>query len=103
MYAEVQFKNLDKNKIFYKKQYRLGQKTRQLVVRDEDRWIHMEAWTSAQLFEIYGWVKRVEAAARKMKDDNGEVSIKIGESFNLIKETDVSSVIEGKHVVSIFL
>ena len=101
MYAEVQFKNLDKNKVFYKKQYRLGQKTRQLVVRDEYRWIHMEAWTNAQLLEIYGWVKRIETAARKMKDDNGEVSIKDGERLNLIKETDISRVIEGKHVVSI--
>ena len=61
----------------------------------------MEAWTNAQLLEIYGWVKRIETAARKMKDDNGEVSIKDGERLNLIKETDISRVIEGKHVVSI--
>lgn len=81
----------------------MGQKTRQLVVKDGDRWIHMEAWTSAQLLEIHGWVKRVDSAAKKMRDDNGEVSIKNGESLNLIKETDISSVIEGKHAVSTFV
>lgn len=63
----------------------------------------MEAWTSAQLLEVHGWVKRVDSAAKKMRDDNGEVSIKNGESLNLIKETDISSVIEGKHAVSTFV
>ena len=76
--------------------------TKQLVVNDEHRFIKMEARTSAQLFKIYGWVKREEMAARKKGDKNGEVAIKnpYTGNLNLIKEMDKPIPIQNGFLVS---
>ena len=76
--------------------------TKQLVVNDEHRFIKMEARTSAQLFKIYGWVKREEMAARKKGDKNGEVPIKnpYTGNLNLIKEMDKPIPIQNGFLVS---
>ena len=103
-YADVTFKDLYPNKIFYKKAYRRNHKSKVLVVNDDNRWIKMEARTiSCQLFMIKGWVRREKTAALIMKDDNGDVPIKnedTGEVLNLIKETDVPTPIENGFLVS---
>ncbi|XP_028414401.1 uncharacterized protein LOC114537548 isoform X2 [Dendronephthya gigantea] len=89
--AEVKFKNLYPGKVFYKDQYRRKgwiPESRQLVIKKQ-RLVHMEARTNAQLYKIYGWVKRKNAAA--FHDNNGEVPLKnedTGEILNLIKDTD---------------
>ncbi|CAB3990428.1 Hypothetical predicted protein [Paramuricea clavata] len=97
-YADVKFKDLYPGKIFYKKQYRYNNMTRQLVVNDENRWINMEATTiNCQLYRIYGWVKREQTAALKKKDKNGEVAIRnqdTGEILNLIKDKDTPTPIQ---------
>ncbi len=63
-----------------------------MVVKDENRWIKMEArTTNCQLYKIYGWVRREKKAAQKLNDENGDVPIKneeTGEVLNLIKDTD---------------
>ena len=91
----MQFKDLYPYKVFYKKQYRKKNKpelSRQLVVKDEKRWINMEARTiNCQLYKIYGWVRREKKAAQKYNDENGDVPIRnedTGEILNLIKDTD---------------
>ena len=103
-YADVTFKDLYPNKIFYKKQYRKNHVTKQLVVNDDKRWINMEAKTiNCQLYMIKGWVRREKSAAAIMKDENGDVPIKnevTGEVLNLIKETDVPTPIENGFLVS---
>ncbi|CAB3991426.1 Hypothetical predicted protein [Paramuricea clavata] len=58
----------------------------------------MEATTiNCQLYRIYGWVKREQRAAHKIKDGNGEVAIKnedTGDILNLIKDTDTPTPIQ---------
>ena len=93
MYAEVKFKDLTPLRIFYKKFYRRKNRTSgALVVKDEKRWIKMEARTSnCQLYKIYGWVRRDKRAAQEMNDENGDVPIRnedTGEIVNLIKDFD---------------
>jgi hypothetical protein len=77
-----------------------------MVVNDENRWINMEATTiNCQLYRIYGWVKREQRAAHKIKDGNGEVAIKnedTGEILNLIKDTDTPTPIQNGFLVSAF-
>jgi hypothetical protein len=100
-YADVTFKDLHPYKVFYKKQYRKNHVTRQLVVNDEKRWINMEARTiNCQLYRIKGWVRRERKAAARLDDKNGDVPIKNGEEFNLIKETDIPTPIQDGFLVS---
>lgn len=54
-------------------------------------------YTNGQLYKIYGWVKREEIDAKKMKDEIGEVPIKnehTGEILDLINETEISTLID---------
>ena len=100
------FKNLTPYKVIYKDQFRRKEwpRSRQKVVNDESRWIHMEARTiNCQLNRIHGWVKREDKAAEKEKYNNGEVPIRkegTGELLNLIKETDTPIPITGGFLVS---
>ncbi|XP_028410770.1 uncharacterized protein LOC114533451 [Dendronephthya gigantea] len=62
----------------------------------------MEAITiNCQLYKIYGWVKREETAAIKLKDNNGEVPLRneyTGEILNLIKDSDTPTPIKNGFV-----
>ena len=108
MFAQVEFKNLHPGKIFYKDQYRRKgciPESRQLVMKNQGL-INMEARTSAQLYKIYGWVKREKSAASKMPDNNGEVPLTnehTGEMLNLIKDTDKLVHTEDGFLVSIYV
>ncbi|XP_028414368.1 uncharacterized protein LOC114537522 isoform X2 [Dendronephthya gigantea] len=100
--AEVKFLDLYDSKVFYKKQYRKNNRSRQLVVNDEARWIKMQATINCQLYKIYGWIKREETAAIKLKDNNGEVPLRneyTGEILNLITlDTDTPTPIKNGFV-----
>ncbi|XP_028414367.1 uncharacterized protein LOC114537522 isoform X1 [Dendronephthya gigantea] len=100
--AEVKFLDLYDGKVFYTKGYRIGKRVRRLVVKDEARWIKMQAITiNCQLYKIYGWVKREGLAAVKLRDDNGEVPLRneyTGEILNLIKDTDTPTPIKNGFV-----